>query len=485
MKTLLRLLLGSLPWFVVVALFGALVLQQYPADGRVTFSLPLDGKTPWFEAFLPGTRASSPGAQPGAWVGQRVTDEPVYARLRLPGAYQRASIAVEFRPNDQPVVELGVERGSEQEPSYELHPLWSRELSTSGWMREETSEETWWRPAQTTPMHQDANEGKVVSWYASSSLATPWMDEGPVAPQTVRASLRGQHDVWMVPVDGKLAFRALMQDMNRSRTASFATFRLTRGEELLWSDSVSFGGKSDTTPTPVVEQDFVWDALEPGVYKLSILADDSIFLRGWTLTSKRWVIGPRVYFGDEVGYSTSTPAVSVWTNSLHIEAKTLHKEGIQTMELGSSRMLIPATHTSVAISRAPSERVDPVRFIAPQGTLWTVGDGYVSWSRETLFFPTRRRFTDDTRLLEEGVQAVASRYEAPEALGDGWYRGQISVALEPGKDRLKLLLAAPGVSTRDTSVDIRRIDVTYERPPRRDRWWESLKEDMRLAWRRF
>ncbi len=480
MKALLRLVLGGVPWLIAIALFSALVLWQYPADGRVTFSLPLDGKTPWFEAFLPGTRASSPGAHPGAWVGQRITDEPVYARLRLPGAYQQATITVEFRPNNQPLVELGVERGDELATSYQLHPLWSHELSTSGWVREETPEETWWHAAQDAVHDQGASDGKILSWYASSSLVTPWMDAGPVTPQTVRASLRGQHDVWMVPVEGKLAFRALMQDMNRSRTASIATFRLTRGDTLLWSDSMSFGGKSDTTPTPVVEQSFAWDALEPGVYKLSILADDSIFLRGWTVVAKRWVIGPRVYFGDEVGYSTSTPAVSVWTNSLHIEAKTLHKEGIQTVELGSTRVPIVATHGSVAVSRAPSERLDPVRFVAPQGTLWTVGDGYVSWSREALFFPARRRFTDDTRLVEEGVQAVASRYQAPEPLGDGWYRGRITVALEPRKDRLKLVLAAPGVSTRDTSVDVRRIDVTYERPPRRDRWWESLKEDIAL-----
>lgn len=483
-----RLLLGVcviLPWLGAVLAFGSLVLAHYPEDGRVSLSLPLDGKTPWFEAFLPGSRASSPERQPGGWTGQRITDEPVYARLRLPGAYEYANIEVEFRPNDQPLVELGVERGHEPQAGYELSPLWSAELAQEGWIRDETSEGAIWRPRTSAASTETAQEGRVLRWYASSTLDTPWMDTGSVDPTTIRASLRGQHDVWMVPVDGALAFTVQMQDMNRSRAASFATFRLTRGDELIWTDSVSFGGKSDTKPTPVVEQVFSWKDLAPGAYKFSILADDSIFVRGWTVRAKRWVIGPRVYFGDEVGYSTSTPAVSVWTNSLHIEAKTLHKEGVQTVSLGASRADIKATHTPVTVTRDPSERQEPVLLRAPQGTLWTVGDGYVSWNKDALFFPQQRRFTDDTRLREEGVQAVMSEYRAPELLADGWYRGRLRVALEPRKDRLKLVLAAPGIATRQAMVDVRKIHVTYERPPRRDGWWESLKADLRLAWDRL
>lgn len=483
-----RVLLGvcaTLPWLGAIALFSALVLAQYPADGRVTLGIPLDGKTPWFEAFLPGSRASSPGEHSGDWVGQRITDEPVYGRLRLPGAYEYADIEVEFRPHEQPLIEIGVERGQEPQTAYELYPLWSRELSQAGWERQQTDEGALWRPRADAAIRETVQEGRVLSWYASSTLDTPWMDTGFVTSTTVRASLRGQHDFWFVPVDGAIAFTVQLQDMNRSRAASFATFRLTRGDELLWTDSVSFGGKSDTKPTPVIEQVFAWKDLAPGAYKLSILADDSIFVRGWTVRAKRWVIGPRVYFGDEVGYSTSTPAVNVWTNSLHIEAKTLHKEGIQTLSLGGARADIKATHTPITLTRALSERQGPAQLKAPQGTLWTVGDGYVSWNKEALFFPQRRRFTDDTRLQEEGVQTVVSEYRAPEALSDGWYRGRLRVALEPRKDRLKLVLAAPGIAARQAAVDIRHLRVTYERPPRRGGWWESFKSDLRLAWNRF
>lgn len=475
-----------LPWVVGTFLFTWVLAQHFPRDGRLTMDLPLDGRSPWFEAFLPGQRASSPGVQPDGWVGQRITGEPVYARLRLPGAYETAEVRVEFRPNDQPLLEFGVERGLEGAAAYELSPLWSRELTGQGFRPLTLGAARWLAPPTVTLADlQRPNEARLA-WHATGTTATAWMDQGPAISQTVSSSLRGTHDFYFIPVDGRIDLTLALQDVNRSRQHSTATLRLMRDQELLWTDSVSFGGEQDMRPTAVTQKAMRFDALPPGVYRLSFLADDSIFIRAWTTTAKRWVIGPRVYFADEVGYSTSTPAVAVWTNSYHFTLKTLHKEGLQTVSLGNAaQTAVTTTHASFGLTRGAGERSGDLLLRAPKGNVWTLGDGYVSWTPEALFFPTPRRLTDDTSLLDEGIQAVATTYEDPTPLEDGWYAATIRVRLDPGRDRLKLALAAPGITRRGAAVDIRRIIVTYERPPSVAGWWLALRQELVRAWRRW
>ena len=121
----------------------------------------------------------------------------------------------------------------------------------------------------------------------------------------------------------------------------------------------------------------------------------------------------------------------------------------------------------------------------PKGNVWIVGNAYVSWSKEALFYPTVQRLTDQTRLRDEGIQAVASVYQAPEPLEDGWYRVRARFTLDPRLDRAKLVLAAPGIARRGAVVDVRRIRVTYTRPPRNQAWWEVVRQELVRAWRRW
>ncbi len=448
--------------------------------------IPLDGRSPWFEAFLPGQRASSPGLQPDGWIGQRITNEPVYARLRVPGAYDSADIRVEFRPGSQSLLEFGADRGVGNDSAFELYPLWSSEIASAHFTRTTVDGVSWWmRSGATEDDLLKPNEGRLY-WHASGTRSDVWMDHGPVVPETVSSSLRGTHDFWFVPVDGKIDITLALQDMNRSPHHTTATFRLMRNDELLWSDAMSFGGEKDIKTSVVTQKEAHFTNLAPGAYRFSVLSDDNVFIRAWTTTAKHWVIGPRVYFADEVGYGTSTRSVSVWTNSQHLEVKALYDTGHQTVSLGKTAVAIEKTHDTYAVTRHATEREGVTTLASPKGNVWTTGDGYVSWRKEALFFPSPRRFTDETRLVDEAVQAVASTYEAPQPLGDGWYAGTIhNIRLDPTLDRLKVVLAAPGIVRRDAAVDIRRFVVTYHRPPFRTGWWNTVKQELLRAWRRW
>lgn len=473
-----------LPWIVAAGGVIWVIQQHVPKDGTFALDIPVDGRSPWLEVFLPGQRASSPGVQEEGWIGQRITDEPVYARLRLPGAYDTAELSVEFQPHDQPLLEVGVERGVEPSTAFELRPLWSQELQQSGFVSTTIDGVRWLIDPEAGSRALATNAARV-HWHASGTKPEAWSDTGERTTQVVQASLRGQHDFWFIPLNGEVDLSMILQDMNRSRESSSAVLRLMRDDQLIWTDSVSFGGRDDARASPLVEKQWHFAMLVPGVYKFSVLADDSIFIRGWTTTAKHWVVGPRVYFADEVGYSTSTPSVHVWTNASYVEVKTLHQEGLQTVQLGSASTTLRETHVTELLARPVLERQGPVILSAPQGNIWTLGDGYVSWTKEALFFPHARRLTDQTRIKTEGVRAVATRYESPEQLADGWYRAKATFRLEPDRDRLKVILAAPGLAHRNTMVDIRRIQVIYRRPPRHEAWWPALRVELLRAWRRW
>lgn len=481
----LPLVIGCLlPW-VVAGGVGLWVVQRHiPKDGVMTIDIPLDGRSPWFEAFLPGQRATSPGVQDGGWVGQRITDDPVYARIRLPGAYDVAEVMMEFRPEDQSLLEIGVERGREPAVSYELVPLWSEQLETSAYVST-TVNGVRWLVDPLVGAAATAADASRVAWHASGTIPQAWMDTGTSTKQTIRASLRGQHDFWFVPVNGRIDLSMVLQDMNRSRQTSTASLRLMRDAELVWADSVSFGGRDDARPSPLIEKTWAFEALPPGVYRFSVLADDSIFIREWTTLAKHWVIGPRVYFADEIGYSTSTPSVRAWTNSSFLEVKTLHPEGTQVVQLGSATATIRETHATVLLERRDVDVGGAAPFSAPKGNVWTLGDGYMSWSQAALFFPQVRRFTDQTRLKDERVSAVATSYTPPERLQDGWYRSRTTFSLDPDRDRLKLILSAPGIARREGSVDVRRLQVVFRRPPRREAWWPAIRAELIRAWSRW
>jgi hypothetical protein len=109
-----------------------LLFVRIPPSGVRSFIVGLDGRSPWVNTFLPGQRVSDVGLQPGGWVGQSIYDEPVYETLRLPGVYQQVTLGFEFRPHDQPFMDLGLTH--EPAADISIQPLWSQVLA-QGWRR--------------------------------------------------------------------------------------------------------------------------------------------------------------------------------------------------------------------------------------------------------------------------------------------------------------------------------------------------------------
>lgn len=469
----------AIPWIAAVAVLGWFVVQRFPPSGVFTVEAAMDGTNPFIHPFLPSERVSPPGAQEGGWTGQRILGDPVYASARVPGPYDRVRFDIEYRPVRQPLLEFGLAR----DPAgvdLDLRPMYFEELNTSAWIPVSGG----YALAEGDTRVSEAEGAAHAVWDATTTMPL-LSDETPRDGEPIKISLRGGHDFYLVPAAGEITLTLELQDANRKEGRTLVAFRVFRGDEEIEQKVVETNSSRETGMGNVFSQQIRIPSAPPGVYRVRFQADDDVFIRGIRTTSRRFVVGPRLSFGDTVGYATSPQPGIAWTNSRHIVAETFHAEGLQTITLGGERTELVRTHEPFRIDRQIS-RPTPVRLDAPQGDVRIVGDGWFAFEESAFFIPMPSRVTDGARLEDEGIRAVQTAYVRPANLGDGWYRSTFQFPLNGTEDRLRLVLSAPGIISRLGAVDIRKITATYERPRLTwDEWKSLLFRELKNAWQRL
>lgn len=467
------------PWLLAAGIFGWILVNRFPPNGTFVATSVMDGKHPFINPFLPSERTTVPGAQPDGWIGQRITGDPTYFTSRTPGPYERADVEVEFRSIRQPLIELGIVRDAEGK-NLDLVPMYSSELQPDEWVA--TGKGFVKKGIPYARLSNPKPEGLVV-WDASNTM--PLLQDDAQDVRETKTSLRGAHDFYLVPAGGAIDVTFGLQDVNRKRGNTIAVFRILRGDQELRSEVLETSGSRDASMGKVIERRIAVKDAAPGVYRISFQADDDVFVRSIRTTSRRWVIGPRLNFGDIVGYEPGTFPGHAWTTSRHIVADTFHREGLQTVTLGTQSVKVVRTHESFRLDRA-DEIVKPVELRAPNGDIRFIGDGWFSLQPDAFFEPKPKRMTDGTELKREGVEGVVTPYRKPERLDGEWMKASFTFSLDPTLDRLRFVLSAPGVASRLGAVDVRKITIRYRRPAVSFvGWWDILVQEAKNAWRRL
>ncbi|MBI4138997.1 hypothetical protein HY479_02490 [Candidatus Uhrbacteria bacterium] len=468
----------AVPWIAAGVFFGWIFLKRVPPSGEFVVTSQLDGKSPFADPFLPSERVTPPGAQPEGWKGQRITGDPTYFSARVPGPYASVEVAIEFRPVRQPLIEFGLVRDADGK-DLDLEPMYFEGLQHADWTDVPGG---YVRTGTSASRLQDPDPTGLAVWDASATMPLLMDPAGPTVETSV--SLRGAHDLYVVPADGRLELGFGLQDVNRKRGTTVVAFRVFRGEEEIRREAFTTNASREQAMGKVTEHRISMEA-RPGVYRVSVQADDDVFIRSLRTPSRRWVVGPRLNVGDVVGFATTTFAARVWTNSRHVVAETFHREGLQTVALGDATVRVVRTHEPFRLDRFGSA-AKPVPLVAPLGDIRFVGDGWFAYSPAAFFEPKPRRVTDGSDLKNEGIIGVRTAYSRPEALGDGWFAARFSYSLDGTNDRLRAVLSAPGIAARAGAVDIRKISLTYRRPPLSwEAWWQIVRQEIRNAWRRI
>lgn len=473
----------AVPWLIAIAGFGWFAYLRFPPSGVFVAETNLGDRSPWIFPFLPGERVTSPGPQSDGWIGQRITADPVYFTARIPGPYERAIVSLEYRAVRQPLLEFGIVRDAEGK-QLDLSPLYSSELESSAWEPAAYGSQSGFvRNGVPASRLTDENPQGLSIWYASGTM--PHFEDVARSATTTIVSLRGSHDFYFVPSGGAVSVTFQFQDANRAAGSDAVVFRVFRGDEELHDLTFAQQATKERRMGEIQTHGVNIPRAEPGVYRVSFAASDDVFLRSIETTSARWVVGPRLYFGDTVGLTASNPPGRVWTTSRHLVAQTFHAEGVQTVSFGQATGKISRTHEAVRVDRNDTE-TRPVALNAPRGDVKFELDGFASFRPEAFFEPRPRRLTDATKLLAEGIEAVRTPYRPPTTLDDGWRTSAFAYQIPPNADTLRFVLSAPGLAARVGSVDVRRVRVTFERPAGTWReWLKTLRQEIANAWHRL
>ena len=479
----LAYLLFSVPWLAAVFGFGFLIYLRFPPSGVFATATQLDGKSPWIFPFLPSDRASTPGLQPDGWMGQRVTDDPTYFSARVPGPYESADVSLEFRTLNQPLLELGIVRDA-QGNNLEMKPMYSSELDSAEWKEAlQTGVHGYVRTSESDARLTSSDPHGTAVWDASSSM--PLLRDPAMEATTTETSLRGAHDFYLVPAGGAINATFDFQDANRGKADDVIAFRVTYGDEEIPEATFALNLSSDKRMGVLQEHTVSVRDAKPGVYRISFIASDDVFIRKITTTSQHWVLGTRVYFGDTVGYLEGVHPGQVWTDSRHVIAQTFHAEGLQQVSLGTVVDTLKETQRAVRLDRTDADTA-PVLLQAPKGDARFIIDGFAALRQDAFFEPQPRRFTDGTKLDIEGTDAVVTPYVRPIALEGNWHRATFHLSIPSTIDTLRFALSAPGISSRLGSVDVRRISLTYHRPANTwSDWMHVIRQELVNAWHRL
>jgi hypothetical protein len=472
-----------LPWLVALTAIGCLFVVRYPASGIFSVSSRMDGQSAWINPFLPAERTSQPGRQADGWTGQRVLDDPTYFTARVPGPYDTVDVSLEYRAIHQPLLEFGLVRDAAGK-ELELRPLFAEQLAPAGWTQTVSKNIAGYVRNIVSPSRlSDPNPDGLAVWDATPTMPLLSDPDGPVIATPV--SLRGSHDFYVVPAGGKIRMTFTLQAANRTGGSDIAVFRMFRGDEEIQREAFGASGSHERRMGQKTEHDVLVPDASPGVYRISFVANDDVFLREIQTTSLHWVVGPRIYFGDVVGYATTTFPGAAWTDSRHIVAETFHNEGLQQIAFASGTIRLAKTHVATRLDRQDVS-TEPATVRAPKGDVRIIGDGLFALRQDAYFEARPRRFTDGTNVDRENIHAVITTYAQPERLEDGWLRSTFTFTLDPTLDRLRFVLSAPGIASRAGAVDVRLVQLTYHRPAQRfSDWLHTMRQELANAWHRL
>ncbi len=472
-------------WLMALGVAGMFLYVRFPASGVFVASGNLTGNDPFVYPFLPSERTLYPTGKDVDFVGQRIIGDPVYANVRTPGPYDQVTVEMEFRTLHQPLLELGLIRDAAGK-ELEMRPWYAEALENGSWRRvlSIVGKQGFVRNGVPDARLNDPDTRGLSSWLATST-APKIADQTLGDEVKIPVSLRGAHDIWVVPAEGRIEISMEVQDVNRNRSGGVLSVSVSRDEEIVKQDAFGTSGSLDKGYGKTFPVKINLPGLQAGVYRVRIAADDDVFIRSLAVRNPHWVIGPRLVLGDVVGYATSTAPFEAWTASRHIVAETFHKEGLQTLSLGPMQTKVSRTHAATPVDRNDGI-TDLVVFTAPNRDMRIISDGFFALKKETYFQPQPVRFTAQTQPDKEGLQAVLTHYEATENLGDGWHKAKANFMLPKNAETLRFALSAPGIASRAGAVDIRKVTYTFKREPMTfSTWWRYMLEEAKNAWRRL
>lgn len=485
----MRYLIGGLIVLAPLCLAVFLFVQWTVPSGVRTVSYRPGHISAYVQRPLPDERVT--GVQNdgrGTYIG--LTDEPVYFSVQPPfGSFERATVEVEFEPQETPILELGGLRDVAAQ-AFDFKPLSNLALEALSWSRYDLEEGISLFSANNTTA-----ESFFLSPPARSSVATyravypapyreanyrPCSERGRQVCHAWNVALRGPHEALTYIKEEQFSLTVKYVDLNRTYGADegFVKVFNEAGEamktlEFKDDNNISTDQQQSTVKTLTV----TGDGWPEGVYRVALAGTSDIAWR-YVATNQRYFVFKNIlYIGDDVGFAAQPRATKFFTNAKRVVLETAHAEGLQTVTLGNEKMEVAETHEKYVLD---VHQAGALEGSSPVGDIKITGEGKYALSAEAFFDPDPVQitaFTDFSTLAAEYIYATVP----PVTERAGWRVAAADFALadlamEAGA--YKFALSAPGLETFGTVPQIHRITVRFAGEP------PTLREMLASLWHR-
>lgn len=293
----------------------------------------------------------------------------------------------------------------------------------------------------------------------------------------INKNLRGSHTLYIKVNKTPLLLTVFKQDANNYEGDDNLLMQINdRNDKKITEQVISDDGITGATGLMLSSQkgEIKIKNIKPGIYKI-ILKDmsknadmkiTSIEVNQPSLTFK-----PPLFIIDE-------KPVELWTNSKDIKVRTQHETGKQNIKLDSKYDLNVANigqdlefDLTKFDSKNATESAEKTTLLhkleIPKNDLIIDGDGYFSFTKESLFNPEPFKKVDLSTLIDlNNVDYIIAKYNKVKSEGD-WYIAQLYI--DPGDikidgDKLYFSLESPGLAKQAFEFAINRLDVTVDKP---------------------
>ncbi len=456
-------LLLFLPWLFVSSVLIFIWQFHVPPSGSKDVQAQFNGHGPWLNDLLPAERVTQPGLQPAGFIGQSMLDDPAYGNVRVPGVFDTVRVSFEFRPIDQPLLDIGTRFDGQDTTAFV--PVWSEALS-HGWGSVVQQGQHFLVRAAVSSTQVDLSDfAHQVAW-RTTSTAPLLADEGQIVTKSYVTALKGDQELRVVPVNGHISVRWRL-DASTLVAPSLAQASVFDGDTLLRSVGV-------VVPAQTVQDlSLQADHLRAGVYRVELHVPVELVTREISTDAKRWVFAADTFL-------TSATTTTLWTNSLTVQAASMDGQK-QSILFGSHKLFLqrPSEFFSLICSTAVEcQTPQPVHAIGENVRF--SGDGFFALDPQTVFFPSPRTFNDETPLDVGGINVVRVDDRSIESLTDGWMRSSFTMNVPANAEHLYFTLSAPHLLLRQGRIDVRSIDLFFVRGRRT---WQEWREWL-VGWAR-
>lgn len=460
-----------------VAALGFLFTRAFVPDGRLIVTTDFVRPTPYVSEPKPSERLSSAERAADGTPRTQMTDEPVFVDLTPPSRFDTITVTLAYENSGHPAVEVGA-LSSALDEQYDVRLLESLMIDALPWKRVTSGSlalyERHDRYASVDDFFRDPPAlAKVATYGTRAPMPFRMPDYVPAAAgREIGVSLRGHHRMLTYVKDEPLNVAFVIQDMNRQAGADpviVSVYKDDAAEPVARTILPDDGNTTDdqrssklrTIPLSLVSP-------EEGVYTIEFTAPADVFIRRILTRQRKLVFQDSLYLGDHVGYSDSTPPITVFTDGKRVVARTAHAESVQALAVAGKRVAIEQPNVRY-VQQTPGGGLAAIA--SPKRDVRLDTDGLFAFSKDEYFDPLPLRtewYTTPQDLDARGVDFILAAYEPPRTVG-GLEVATVTFdarMLAKTKDgAYRFAIGAPGIAETRHSLKLASLTFSLRRQP--------------------